>query len=226
MLVAAAGRSITSSSTTTRSSSQKKGVAVPEDLRRDDRGRRKAAPTPRTASTASSARGLKNANMTLWTNFFLNYGGEFLDAKGNILTDGPRPSRRPSSTSACSTRPRPPGVAGFNWMECAWPRSCRARAGDVDRRRRLGAAAGRPGPPRASSARSATAWCRPDRRANTRRPMATASASPRRARTRKPPICSASGWSRSSRARGCCRPAGGVPFRNSILERCRGRRAA
>ena len=34
-------------------------------------------------------RGLKNANMTLWTNFFLNYGGEFLDAKGNILTDGP-----------------------------------------------------------------------------------------------------------------------------------------
>ncbi len=34
-------------------------------------------------------RGLKNANMTLWTNYFLNYGGEFLDAKGNILTDGP-----------------------------------------------------------------------------------------------------------------------------------------
>src|SRR5215470_3323866 len=33
-------------------------------------------------------RGLKNANMTLWTNYFLNYGGEFLDSKGNILTDG------------------------------------------------------------------------------------------------------------------------------------------
>ncbi len=36
-----------------------------------------------------TGRGLRNANMTLWTNFFLNYGGEFLDAKGNILTDGP-----------------------------------------------------------------------------------------------------------------------------------------
>src|SRR6202035_1789903 len=34
-----------------------------------------------------TGRGLRNANMTLWTNFFLNYGGEFLDAKGNILTD-------------------------------------------------------------------------------------------------------------------------------------------
>src|SRR6476620_9980506 len=34
-------------------------------------------------------RGLKNANMTLWTNYFLNYGGEFLDKSGNILTDGP-----------------------------------------------------------------------------------------------------------------------------------------
>src|SRR4249920_3555449 len=32
-------------------------------------------------------RGLKNANMTLWTNYFLNYGGEFLDKSGNILTD-------------------------------------------------------------------------------------------------------------------------------------------
>src|SRR3954454_17587710 len=34
-------------------------------------------------------RGLKNANMTLWTNYFLNYAGEFLDKNGNILTDGP-----------------------------------------------------------------------------------------------------------------------------------------
>src|SRR3978361_27971 len=36
-----------------------------------------------------TGRGLRNANMALWTNFFLNYGGEFLDDKGNILTDGP-----------------------------------------------------------------------------------------------------------------------------------------
>ncbi|MET0220125.1 MAG: sugar ABC transporter substrate-binding protein [Tardiphaga sp.] len=63
-----------------------------------------------------TGRGLRNANMALWTNFFLNYGGEFLDAKGNILTDGPE------AVEATKTYQRlmkfaPPGVAGFNWME-------------------------------------------------------------------------------------------------------------
>src|SRR6266403_932563 len=45
-----------------------------------------------------TGRGLRNANMTLWTNFFLNYGGEFLDAKGNILTDGPAPIEDPNAS--------------------------------------------------------------------------------------------------------------------------------
>lgn len=60
-------------------------------------------------------RGLKNANMTLWTNYFLNYGGEFLDAKGNILTDGPEAIE----ATKCYQRSliKYPGVAGFNWME-------------------------------------------------------------------------------------------------------------
>ena len=54
--------------------------------------------------------------MALWTNFFLNYGGEFLDDKGNILTDG-------LDGIAATTyyqklmKFAPPGVAGFNWME-------------------------------------------------------------------------------------------------------------
>jgi multiple sugar transport system substrate-binding protein len=61
-------------------------------------------------------RGLKNANMTLWTNYFLNYGGEFLDAKGNILTDGPEAIAATKSYVA-SNKSSPPGVAGFNWME-------------------------------------------------------------------------------------------------------------
>src|SRR5436190_23298861 len=61
-------------------------------------------------------RGLKNANMTLWTNYFLNYGGEFLDAKGNILTDGPEAIEATKSYVA-SNKSSPPGVAGFNWME-------------------------------------------------------------------------------------------------------------
>lgn len=60
-------------------------------------------------------RGLKNANMTLWTNYFLNYGGEFLDKNGNILTDGPEAI---AATKAYQDGMKKyPGVAGFNWME-------------------------------------------------------------------------------------------------------------
>jgi multiple sugar transport system substrate-binding protein len=33
--------------------------------------------------------------------FLLNYGGEFLDAKGNILTDGPEAIEPPKCISAC-----------------------------------------------------------------------------------------------------------------------------
>src|SRR5215475_7793617 len=61
-------------------------------------------------------RGLKNANMTLWTNYFLNYGGEFLDKNGNILTDGPE-AIEATKSYVRSNKYSPPGVAGFNWME-------------------------------------------------------------------------------------------------------------
>ncbi len=60
-------------------------------------------------------RGLKNANMTLWTNYFLNYGGEFLDKNGNILTDGPEAIEATKVYQAGLRKY--PGVAGFNWME-------------------------------------------------------------------------------------------------------------
>lgn len=62
-------------------------------------------------------RGLRNANMTLWTNFFLDYGGEFLDAKGNLLTDGPEAIEATQLYQRLLTKVAPPGVAGFNWME-------------------------------------------------------------------------------------------------------------
>src|SRR5882757_9129562 len=67
---------------------QKKGVAVPKTL--DEMNALAEKLTDAKAGIHGYVgRGLKNANMTLWTNYFLNYGGEFLDAKGNILTDGP-----------------------------------------------------------------------------------------------------------------------------------------
>ena len=64
-----------------------------------------------------TGRGLRNANMVLWTNLFLDYGGEFLDARGNILTDGPEAIEATKVYQHLLTKTAPPGVAGFNWME-------------------------------------------------------------------------------------------------------------
>ena len=96
--------------------------------------------------------------MTLWTNFFLNYGGEFLDAKGNILTDGPEAIEATKLYQTLLTKVAPPGVAGFNWMEsmavlhAGHARRCGSTASAGRRRWKTR-------PPRASSARSATPWC-------------------------------------------------------------------
>ena len=92
----------------------KKGVAVPKTF-----DEMVAAAEKLTADGVFGfvGRGLRNANMTLWTNFFLNYGGEFLDAKGNILTDGPEAVEATKMYQRLLTKVAPPGVAGFNWME-------------------------------------------------------------------------------------------------------------
>ena len=66
----------------------KKGVALPKTFDEMAVAAEKLN-DPANGIYGFTGRGLRNANMTLWTNFFLNYGGEFLDAKGDILTDGP-----------------------------------------------------------------------------------------------------------------------------------------
>src|ERR1700742_1099323 len=93
----------------------KKGVTLPKTLDEMVAAAEKLN-DPATGIYGFTGRGLRNANMALWTNFFLNYGGEFLDDKGNILTDGPE------AVEATKLYQRlmkfaPPGVAGFNWME-------------------------------------------------------------------------------------------------------------
>ena len=94
---------------------EKNKVAVPKTL--DEMNELAAKLTDEKAGIHGYVgRGLKNANMTLWTNYFLNYGGEFLDAKGNILTDGPE-AIEATKCYVRSNKSSPPGVAGFNWME-------------------------------------------------------------------------------------------------------------
>jgi len=95
---------------------QKKGIEIPKTL--DDMVVAAEKLTdPKEGTFGFVGRGLRNANMTLWTNFFLNYGGEFLDAKGNILTDGPEAVEATKLYQRLLTKVAPPGVAGFNWME-------------------------------------------------------------------------------------------------------------
>ena len=94
---------------------QKAGVPVPKTLDEMNALAEKLTDT-KAGIYGYVGRGLKNANMTLWTNYFLNYGGEFLDAKGNILTDGPE-AIEATKSYVRSNKYSPPGVAGFNWME-------------------------------------------------------------------------------------------------------------
>ena len=94
----------------------KKGVAVPKTMDEMVAAAEKLN-DPANGIYGFTGRGLRNANMTLWTNFFLDYGGEFLDAKGNILTDGPEAIEATKTYQRLLTKTGPPGVAGFNWME-------------------------------------------------------------------------------------------------------------
>jgi multiple sugar transport system substrate-binding protein len=94
----------------------KNGVAVPRTL--DEMNALAEKLTDEKAGVYGYVgRGLRNANMTLWTNYFLNYGGEFLDGKGNILTDGAEAIDATKSYNRSMGKSAPPGVAGFNWME-------------------------------------------------------------------------------------------------------------
>jgi len=93
----------------------KKGVQVPKTLDEMNELADKLTDT-KAGIYGYVGRGLKNANMTLWTNYFLNYGGEFLDKSGNILTDGPE-AIEATKCYVRSNKSSPPGVAGFNWME-------------------------------------------------------------------------------------------------------------
>ncbi len=197
----------------------KKGIAVPKTFDEMAAAAEKLN-DPANGIYGFTGRGLRNANMTLWTNFFLNYGGEFLDAKGNILTDGPEAIEATKMYQRLMTKSAPPGVAGFNWMESMATLTQGRAAMWIDG---VGWAPPSKTPTlRVWSARSATRWFRPAPRASIPPPMATASALPRPAPRRKLPICIASGQYRRPWARGSCRAAAACrsAIRSSTTKRC------
>ena len=63
-------------------------------------------------------RGLRNANLPMWASIYLGYGQDFIDDKGNLLTDSPEAIDATKLYQRLLTKSGPPGIAGFNWMEC------------------------------------------------------------------------------------------------------------
>jgi multiple sugar transport system substrate-binding protein len=62
-------------------------------------------------------RGLKNANVPVWTSFLLGYGGTFTDPKGKLLTDSTEAIESAKMYQTLLGKYGPQGVAGFNWNE-------------------------------------------------------------------------------------------------------------
>ena len=63
------------------------------------------------------ARGLKNANVPVWSSFLLGYGGSFVDRNGKLMTDTPEAIEAAKMYQTLLAKYGPPGVAGFNWNE-------------------------------------------------------------------------------------------------------------
>ena len=64
------------------------------------------------------ARGLKNANLPVYTSFLLGFGVDPVDAKGNLMTDTPEAIEAGKIYQRMMTKYAPPGAIGFNWSEC------------------------------------------------------------------------------------------------------------
>ena len=63
------------------------------------------------------ARGLKNANVPVWSSFLLGYGGAFVDKNGKLLTDSPEAIEGAKMYQTLLAKYGPAGVAGYNWNE-------------------------------------------------------------------------------------------------------------
>ena len=63
------------------------------------------------------ARGLKNANVPVWSSFLLGYGGTFIDASGKLTTETTESINAAKMYQTLLAKNGPQGVAGFNWNE-------------------------------------------------------------------------------------------------------------
>ena len=94
-----------------------KGVAYPKSFEEMIDAARKLN-DPKNATAGFLSRGLKNANVPVWTSFLLGYGVDPIDANLTMHTDGSEAIESAKVYQTLNKECGPPGVAGFNWNEC------------------------------------------------------------------------------------------------------------
>jgi multiple sugar transport system substrate-binding protein len=93
-----------------------KGIEYPKTLT-DMVAAAKALNDPAKNISGFVARGLKNANVPVWTGFLLGYDVDSVNAKGEMMTDGPEAIESAKIYQDLLKNYAPKGVSGFNWNE-------------------------------------------------------------------------------------------------------------
>ncbi|MGE0798054.1 MAG: sugar ABC transporter substrate-binding protein [Lautropia sp.] len=93
-----------------------KGIAYPKSFP-EIVAAAKALHDPAKGIVGFVGRGLKNANVPLWTGLFLGWGGEFFDAGGKLATETREAVESATMYRDLLKNTGPAGVAGYNWNE-------------------------------------------------------------------------------------------------------------
>lgn len=96
---------------------EKKGVAYPTSMDEVVTAAQKLN-DPAAGIAGFVSRGLKNANIPVWTSWLLGQGIETVSAEGKLLTDTPEAVWAAEIYKRLNREFAPPGTVGFNWNEC------------------------------------------------------------------------------------------------------------
>ncbi len=96
---------------------EQKGVAYPKSMDEIFTAAQKLT-DPGKGIYGFVSRGLKNANVPVWTSWLLGQGAETVSADGKLLTDTAEAIWAAELYRRLNREVAPPGTVGFNWNEC------------------------------------------------------------------------------------------------------------
>lgn len=95
---------------------EKKGVAYPKTFDEMIEAAKKLH-DPSAGVTAWVGRGLKNANVPVWTNLLLGWDAETVDSSGKLMADSAEAIAAAELYKRMNVEFGPAGSSGYNWME-------------------------------------------------------------------------------------------------------------